>query len=441
MVARIKGNSISYLRNICEKKLQDYFPAGVPTEVNNRLVKELSYIDKAGDADLWRVYYEFNETARKCNSIIGVVRTSRGNSIITFLLGNAPIDPMEPYYYCKKCGHYERVKNCAFGIDAEDKNCPTCGEKLLKRGFDLPEVFTWGNQDILMSGDFCYEYPRCLRAFLFSKLKKLYSNNEVMPVYDNYVDSFYCDGKENLVAFAVLPDGTDAKGDFPEFISYTKKGKIAFSGIQYEMEERDIIFIPLLEHDILNKIMKMQEETGTFFTELEGRKKFIPRDFVNTGFLSEEEKSAMSLLNRASIFEITELFSIAHNTFAFSDEEDIEDTCQINKDVLRNDSYELPVNRRFFTRETLYEELLIMGIDPNDAYSMTQLVRKGKARARTDQWKIICEKYNLPEDFTTFCEDYKYMCPRFLALERTYLLSICVRYFERYPELYFEKGR
>ena len=69
-----------------------------------------------------------------------------------------------PHYYCKKC-HYsdfdsELVKSFGggSGCDMPDRNCPECGEPLVKAGFDIPfETFLGfkGNKDCLLYTSRC----------------------------------------------------------------------------------------------------------------------------------------------------------------------------------------------------------------------------------------------------------------------------------------------
>ena len=71
-------------------------------------------------------------------------RGSVGSSFVATMSGITEVNPLSPHYYCEKC-HYsdfesEEVRAFAggCGCDMPDRNCPVCGEKLVKAGFDIP---------------------------------------------------------------------------------------------------------------------------------------------------------------------------------------------------------------------------------------------------------------------------------------------------------------
>ncbi len=435
MKARIKTASDAYIRSKCDEKIRNYYHAGAPQEVSERLERELRYIKETDCADMFRIYYEFNEVAKKGNSII-TTGASTGNSLVSFLLGNTPIDPMNAYYYCDKCGHFEWIPDVVYGIDSLDKNCPRCGNSLDKRGYSLPEVLTWGLDNALRQRDFIYGYEKRMEEFLINKLRELYSSNTIVLC----VDGIYEDGHivHKISGFAVLPDEKDID-DYPELLTYTDNGDKVLAAEFHKFNERDILVIPVYEDEIIKRIGEMQEKSGVYYRDIDiSLSNATKRSIMNTGLLSENEDISFQQNDAYSVFAMAELFAVAGDTYSmFGDDVDFADLDMIYANAFRKDMFELPIEKRFFTRDRAYEILLSLGVEYDSAYKIVEFVRKGKVHAFRAKWDEMCCQYHLPEEFIRFCDGYRYMCSRIDKLMKYYLLTICVWYMENYTERYF----
>ena len=136
-------NSDQELRDICYKKAHEMYGEELPVQVSERLEKELNSIISNGYAVMYIIAQKLVWKSNADGYLVGS-RGSVGSSFVATMSGITEVNPLSPHYYCKKC-HYsdfesEEVRAFAggCGYDMPDKNCPVCGEPLVKAGFDIP---------------------------------------------------------------------------------------------------------------------------------------------------------------------------------------------------------------------------------------------------------------------------------------------------------------
>ena len=136
-------NSDQELRDICYRKAHEMYGEELPVQVSERLEKELNSIISNGYAVMYIIAQKLVWKSNADGYLVGS-RGSVGSSFVATMSGITEVNPLSPHYYCKKC-HYsdfesEEVRAFAggCGYDMPDKNCPVCGEPLVKAGFDIP---------------------------------------------------------------------------------------------------------------------------------------------------------------------------------------------------------------------------------------------------------------------------------------------------------------
>lgn len=136
-------NSDQELRNICYRKAHEMYGEDLPVQVSSRLEKELNSIISNGYAVMYIIAQKLVWKSNADGYLVGS-RGSVGSSFVATMAGITEVNPLSPHYYCKKCHYsdFESDEVRAFaggcGFDMPDKNCPVCGEPLVKAGFDIP---------------------------------------------------------------------------------------------------------------------------------------------------------------------------------------------------------------------------------------------------------------------------------------------------------------
>ena len=170
-------NSDVTLREICYDKAHSIYGEDLPPVVVERLERELNSIISNGFAVMYIIAQKLVWKSNEDGYLVGS-RGSVGSSFVATMAGITEVNPLSPHYYCSEC-HYsdfdsDDVKAYVggAGCDMPDKDCPVCGAKLKKEGFDIPfETFLGfkGNKepdiDLNFSGDYqskAHEYTEVI---------------------------------------------------------------------------------------------------------------------------------------------------------------------------------------------------------------------------------------------------------------------------------------
>ena len=116
----------------------------LPEIVESRLTKELKSIVGYGYCTLYAIAQKLVSRSLEDGYLVGS-RGSVGSSLVARMCGITEVNALPPHYRCTRChkGFFDVDKSqYHVGVDLPDKDCPECGQKLTKDGFDIPfEVF------------------------------------------------------------------------------------------------------------------------------------------------------------------------------------------------------------------------------------------------------------------------------------------------------------
>ena len=116
----------------------------LPEIVESRLTKELKSIVGYGYCTLYAIAQKLVSRSLEDGYLVGS-RGSVGSSLVARMCGITEVNALPPHYRCPNChkGFFDVDKSqYHVGVDLPDRDCPDCGQKLVKDGFDIPfEVF------------------------------------------------------------------------------------------------------------------------------------------------------------------------------------------------------------------------------------------------------------------------------------------------------------
>lgn len=136
-------NAKEILQEMTLKEAHRRYGDPLPEIVQARLDKELRSIVGNGYSSLYMVAQKLVSKSLSDGYLVGS-RGSVGSSFVATMLGITEVNALPPHYLCPNCKYSEFMTevHSRCGIDLPDKDCPVCGTKLRKEGYDIPfEVF------------------------------------------------------------------------------------------------------------------------------------------------------------------------------------------------------------------------------------------------------------------------------------------------------------
>ena len=123
---------------------QEMYGNPLPELVESRLTKELKSIVGYGYCTLYAIAQKLVSRSLEDGYLVGS-RGSVGSSLVARMCGITEVNALPPHYRCTRCrkGFFDVDRSrYHVGVDLPDRDCPDCGQKLVKDGFDIPfEVF------------------------------------------------------------------------------------------------------------------------------------------------------------------------------------------------------------------------------------------------------------------------------------------------------------
>ena len=451
-------NSDQDLKDICFNKAHEIYGDPLPKIVEDRLERELHSIISNGYAVMYIIAQKLVWKSNDDGYLVGS-RGSVGSSLAATMSGITEVNPLPPHYICPECKYSDfdspEVKKFAgmAGCDMPDKNCPKCGTKMKKEGFDIPfETFLGfkGDKEPDIDLNFSGEYQANAHKYtevIFGK-GQTFKAGTIGTLAEKtafgYVKNYYeergqhkryceinrilkgCTGVRRTTGqhpggIIVLPKGEEIEKFTPvQHPANDEFSDIITTHFDYHSIDGNLLKLDILGHDDPTMIRMLEDLTGVNAQDIPLDSKEVMSLFAGTqalgitpddiggcklGCLGVPEFGtdfAMQMLIDTKPKYLSDLVRIAglsHGT----------DVWLGNAQVLIQEG-KATISTAICTRDDIMIYLIGKGVESGLAFTIMESVRKGKGLR--DEWIEVMKEHDVPDWYIWSCKLIKYMFPK-----------------------------
>ena len=409
-------------------------------------------------------------------------RGSVGSSIVAYMSGITEVNSLPPHYRCPKCRHTEFITDGSYGCGADmpDKNCPMCGAKYAKDGFDIPfETFLgYGGGkvpdiDLNFSGEYqARAHQHAIEMFgktqvfragtigtlaektAFGMVKKYLeergqtaSNAEMDRLTQGCVGVRRTTG-QHPGGLVVVPDDMDVE----DFTAVQHPADDAGSDtitthFEYHCMEDNLLKLDMLGHDDPTMIKMLEDLTGV-------NARAIPLDdpdtmsiFTSSKVLGFENDEILGPTGAVAIPEFNTRFT--RGMLMDTMPKDFNTLVRLSgfshgTDVWLGNARELIVSgtasvlQTVGCRDDIMLYLISMGLDPKMSFKIMEAVRKGKVKKGGFQegWEEAMRDHEVPDWYIGSLAKIGYLFPKAHAVAYV-MMAFRIAWFKVHEPLAF----
>ena len=473
-------NSREDLNRLVWDKVHELYGDEPPKLIKDRLDIELGGI--LGKYDV--VYMSAQKLVQRsleCGYLVGS-RGSVGSSLVAYMSGITEVNSLPPHYRCPKCRHSEFITDGSYGCGADmpDKNCPECGTKYVKDGFDIPfETFLGfgGGKvpdiDLNFSGEYqARAHRHAIEMFgetqvfragtigtlaektAFGFVKKYLEENGIQSgaaEIDRLTAGCVgvrCTTGQHPGGLVVVPDDLEIEDFCPvQHPADAEDSDTITTHFEYHCMEDNLLKLDMLGHDDPTMIRMLEDLTGV-------NARTIPLDdpdtmsiFTSSKVLGFENDDLLGPTGAVAIPEFNTRFT--RQMLIDTQPKDFNTLVRLSgfshgTDVWLGNARELIVSGTASVLETvgcrddimLY--LISMGLDPKMSFKIMEAVRKGKVKKGgfQDGWVEAMQEHDVPEWYIESLAKIGYLFPKAHAVAYV-MMAFRIAWFKVHEPLAF----
>ena len=450
-----------------------------------KLIKDRVDIELGGILGKYDVVYmsaqKLVQRSLECGYLVGS-RGSVGSSLVAYMSGITEVNSLPPHYRCPKCRHSEFITDGSYGCGADmpDKNCPECGTKYVKDGFDIPfETFLGfgGGKvpdiDLNFSGEYqARAHRHAIEMFgetqvfragtigtlaektAFGFVKKYLEENGIQSGAAE-IDRLTagCVGVRRTTGqhpggLVVVPDDLEIEDFCPvQHPADAEDSDTITTHFEYHCMEDNLLKLDMLGHDDPTMIRMLEDLTGV-------NARTIPLDdpdtmsiFTSSKVLGFENDDLLGPTGAVAIPEFNTRFT--RQMLIDTQPKDFNTLVRLSgfshgTDVWLGNARELIVSGTASVLETvgcrddimLY--LISMGLDPKMSFKIMEAVRKGKVKKGgfQDGWVEAMQEHDVPEWYIESLAKIGYLFPKAHAVAYV-MMAFRIAWFKVHEPLAF----
>lgn len=469
----IVNNAEEDLKKMAMERVFALYGDPLPQPVADRMDRELESIIKNGFAGMYIIAQKLVAESEANGYLVGS-RGSVGSSLVATMTGITEVNPLPPHYFCTSCHYFDSdpAYSGGSGFDLPHKDCPKCGDKLLRDGHDIPfETFLGfdGDKepdiDLNFSGDYQQQAHAHAEA-LFGK-GQVFKSGTIATIAEKtafgYVKKYFESHNENkrkaeinrLVAgctgikrttgqhpggLIVVPEGHSIYEFCPvQHPANQSKSGVITTHFDYHSMEGTLLKLDILGHDVPTILRMLHDFTGVdprtvplddkdalaLFTSAEG---MYMRDQdmgdTQTGSLGLPEfgtnfvRQMLLETNPSNFSDLVRISGLSHGT-----------------DVWTNNGQELIRSKKATlkeiipSRDDIMVHLIHKGVDKKAAFKIMESVRKGRGITEEEAAQML--DVGIPDWYVESCRKIKYLFPKAHAVAYV-LMTVRIAYYKLY---------